>query len=286
MKVAVTGGTGFIGRHVLAELETRDVDVTVAVRPGTQKLTNDLRVDNFAYLDIHAAVSSDYIKLGCPDVLIHLAWDGLPNYNSLHHFEHELPGQYRFLRCMIDAGLPTLTAVGTCFEYGMQSGMLSETLEPAPTNPYGYAKDALRRQLVYLGKKKPFNMVWARLFYMYGPGQGNASLFTQINQAVFDRCKKFDMSGGEQLRDYLPVQTVAKYLVDIALVQKDLGVVNLCSGLPISIRKLVEQWISANAWDIELNLGHYPYPSYEPMAFWGDAGKLRSIIGAKDDARP
>jgi nucleoside-diphosphate-sugar epimerase len=285
MKVAVTGGTGFIGRHVLAELESRDVDVTAVARPSTQKLTGGLRADHLAYLDIHAAEPGDYIKLGRPDVLIHLAWDGLPNYSSLHHFERELPGQYRFLRHMIDAGLPTLAAVGTCFEYGMRSGMLSESLEPVPANPYGYAKDALRRQLAYLGQQKPFNMVWARLFYMYGPGQGDRSLLSQLKQAVSDGREKFDMSGGEQLRDYLPVENVAKHLVDLALGQKDVGVVNLCSGLPISVRKLVEQWISDNGWEIELNLGHYPYPNYEPMAFWGDTEKLRSIIGANEDAR-
>ena len=30
---------------------------------------------------------------------------------------------------------------------------------------------------------------------------------------------------------------------------------------------------------INLNLGHYPYPEYEPMEFWGDASKLTALIG-------
>jgi dTDP-6-deoxy-L-talose 4-dehydrogenase (NAD+) len=64
----------------------------------------------------------------------------------------------------------------------------------------------------------------------------------------------------------------------LALKRADSGVVNLCSGQPISVRKLVEGWIKDNDWSIELNLGHYPYPDYEPMAFWGDRRKLDSLL--------
>ena len=82
------------------------------------------------------------------------------------------------------------------------------------------------------------------------------------------------MSGGEQLRDYLPVEEVARHLVSLALDAGGHGVVNVCSGTPISIRSLVEGWIAQNGWSIGLNRGHYPYLDYEPMAFWGDRRKL------------
>jgi dTDP-6-deoxy-L-talose 4-dehydrogenase (NAD+) len=78
------------------------------------------------------------------------------------------------------------------------------------------------------------------------------------------------MSGGEQLRDYLPVEVVAQHLVSLSKLRKYVGLVNVCSGRPISIRALVERWIRENEWDISLNLGHFSYPDYEPMAFWGD----------------
>jgi hypothetical protein len=38
------------------------------------------------------------------------------------------------------------------------------------------------------------------------------------------------------------------------------------------------RWLKENGWEIELNLGYYPYPNYEPMAFWGDCSKIKSII--------
>jgi len=57
--------------------------------------------------------------------------------------------------------------------------------------------------------------------------------------------------------------------------------VNVCSGRPVSVRRLVEGWIRDNGWTIDLNLGHYPYPDYEPMAFWGERRKLDRILGGQ-----
>ena len=91
-----------------------------------------------------------------------------------------------------------------------------------------------------------------------------------LKVAVAAGHKEFPMSGGEQLRDYLPVSEVARQLVDLALNPADPGPVNLCSGRPVSVRRLVEGWIDQNGWKIEPKYGELPYPDYEPMAFWGD----------------
>jgi nucleoside-diphosphate-sugar epimerase len=210
--------------------------------------------------------------------LIHLSWGGLPNYRSLHHIEQELPMQYGFLSGLIRAGLSSLVVSGTCFEYGMQSGQLSEELESHPDNPYGYAKDALRRQLEYLRATQPFALTWARLFYLYGEGQSEKSLWPQLKRSIERGDKVFNMSGGEQLRDYLHVTDIAKYMVMLALNRADIGIVNFCSGKPTSVRRLVEDWIKENGWEIKLNLGHYPYPDYEPMAFWGNRRRLDRFL--------
>jgi hypothetical protein len=62
------------------------------------------------------------------------------------------------------------------------------------------------------------------------------------------------------------------------LQRADRGVVNVCSGRPVSVRKLVENWIQENGWKIMLNPGRHPYPDYEPMAFWGDRKKLEDLL--------
>lgn len=268
IKVALTGATGFIGRHVLKNLKSRGAEITAVALPGISDLPV-LENGRWVSMDISNPPADAFAVLGHPDILIHLAWQGLPNYRSLHHFETELPVQYSFLKQLIVQGLKTLLVTGTCFEYGMQSGPLSADLETKPGNPYGFAKDSLRKQLVFLQKNHPFNLVWSRLFYLFGEGQAESSVLQQLKKAVAAGQPKFNMSGGEQLRDYLPVEEVARLIVGLAFKQQDIGPVNICSGKPVSVRTIVERWIGENQWNIELNLGYYPYPDYEPMAFWG-----------------
>jgi dTDP-6-deoxy-L-talose 4-dehydrogenase (NAD+) len=278
IKVAVTGATGFIGQHVLEYLNSLPVEVVAITRSKDKnlpKLVNGLWVE----LDIQNPTENMLSLMGGADVLIHLAWQGLPNYKSLHHFELELSIQYNFLSALIKEGLQSVIVVGTCFEYGMQNGSLSEKLDTVPSNSYGFAKDCLRKQLEFLKAQRNFKLTWARLFYLYGDGQSDSSIYQQLKKAIQNSEPRFNMSGGEQLRDYLPVKKAAQYLVDLGLLQRDIGVVNVCSGDSISVRNLVNKWVDENNWDIELNLGFYPYPNYEPMHFWGDSSYLESLVG-------
>lgn len=279
-KILVTGATGFIGNSIIHELcSCNEVHVITAGRNQTKlSLLKQLYKVETIHLDIHDKRTDWYSYLGKPDIVLHLAWGGLPNYKALYHFETELPAQYRFLKALVQSGLRNLIVTGTCFEYGMQSGQLDEDLVTKPVNPYGFAKDTLRRQLEYLKHEHPFNLTWARLFYLYGEGQSENSLLPQLKRAVFSGSGTFNMSGGEQLRDYLTVAELAKYLVPLAMKAQDTGIVNVCSGKPISVRKLVENCITENNLDIKLNLGFYPYPDYEPMAFWGNNHKLQSLL--------
>lgn len=277
MKIAITGASGFIGQHVMNALIKKSVQVTAVTR-NPEKLSKFAKSASIVKLDIGKADNDVFNILGKPDILIHLAWEGLPNYKSLHHFEIELPRQYAFLKKMIKGGLCRVIVTGTCQEYGMQSGALSEKTETKPGTPYAFAKDALRKELEFLKMHIDFELTWARLFYLYGEGQSEKSLFPQLKKAVLSGKSSFEMSGGEQLRDYLPICDVAEHILSLCIKNNDYGIVNVCSGKPISVRRLVEQLMSKNSWTINLNLGAYPYPDYEPMAFWGSNDKLMNIL--------
>jgi dTDP-6-deoxy-L-talose 4-dehydrogenase (NAD+) len=269
MKIAVTGATGFIGRYIVDELVNQEnIEIFAISRKQTN---NNYKKDkiNWISLDINHPPDNLFEVIGSPDIVIHLAWEGLNDYKSLHHFESELPTHYNFLKRLIDDGLKNLIVTGTCLEYGMQSGALSANLNTQPVTPYGYAKDALRRQLQFLQSKYDYNLTWARLFYIYGIDQPSGSLFPQLLEAVKTKRKKFNMSGGEQLRDYLPVKEVARQLAVLAMMKRNRGLLNICSGEPQSVRSLVEKWIEENNWEVGLNLGFFPYTNYEPMEFWG-----------------
>ena len=152
VKIAVTGATGFVGRHVLKALAAReDISVIAAARSPDRA---HFMPQDFDYISMDIAVpdAEAYQKLGSPNILIHLAWSGLPNYRSDHHVDDELPRQYAFIRAMVDAGLPSLLVSGTCYEYGMQSGARTENMTGTPSNVYAQAKIALYQQLLHLAQ--------------------------------------------------------------------------------------------------------------------------------------
>ncbi|HEX2536300.1 MAG TPA: NAD-dependent epimerase/dehydratase family protein, partial [Chitinophagaceae bacterium] len=133
MKVLVTGATGFIGSYVVEALLRKGCSVMASARSEesarvkpwfgkVQFLPFDLRNPD--------GYEGAYAYFGHPDLLIHLAWEGLPNYKSLFHFEENLPRHYAFLKNMITGGLKDLTVTGTCFEYGFREGSLRES-DPA-----------------------------------------------------------------------------------------------------------------------------------------------------------
>ena len=77
---------------------------------------------------------------------------------------------------------------------------------------------------------------------MYGEGQNKNSLLSQLDIAIKKDEGKFNMSKGEQLRDYLPIEDVVQQLVDLYESGK-CGTFNICSGNPISVRHLVEKQV-------------------------------------------
>jgi len=279
MKVLVTGATGFIGRHVVYELLRNGHHVIASSTNPVEAESHQWfsEVEYISY-DLKVEQENSFQFFQQPDLLIHLAWEDLPNYKNLFHLEKNLFSNYRFLTNMLKNGLEHLIVTGTCLEYGMQCGALSESMETKPESPYGLAKDSLRKFLEQLQNKIDFEFKWVRLFYVYGKGQSPNSILSQLDSALEKGEIDFNMSGGEQLRDYLPVEKVAEYLAKIAMQSRIKGIINCCSGVPISIRKLVEDYLEHKQKSICLNLGYYPYPDYEPMAFWGDNERLNKIL--------
>ncbi len=285
MKVLLTGASGFVGQHLVAALLARGCQVrAVARREEPARALPWFDQVEFVGADIHSPATDVGALCEGVDALVHLAWPGLPNYQGLFHFEHNLMADYAFIKRAVEAGVGQVQVTGTCFEYGLQSGALDEALECRPANAYGLAKHSLHLFLASLRKQLPFTLQWARLFYLHGRGQNPNSLLAALDRAIDGAEARFDMSGGEQLRDFLPIETAAAHLADLLLHRDFSGVVNVCSGQPIAVRSLVERHCAARGSRIALNLGHYPYPTHEPMAFWGDARRLRALLGAEHEA--
>lgn len=282
MKILVSGATGFIGNNVINFLLSKNIDVIATSRSEIKARKCEwYNSVNYIPFDISniSSIANIFTYFDKPDVLIHLAWDGLPNYNDSIHIDQNLYTHYNFIKKFIESGGTHVLITGTCLEYGQQSGSLEEEMHALPDCSYAIAKDSLRKFIFEFQKNKlKFTFQWLRLFYMYGEGQNSNALLPQLESAINKGDNVFNMSWGEQLRDYLPVNKVAEYISKVALQNEITGIINCCSGTPISVRKLVEDLIRRKNYNIKLNLGYYPYPNYEPMAFWGNNNKLKKTI--------
>lgn len=153
-------------------------------------------------------------------------------------------------------GLASAAVAGTCFEYGMADGELSEELLVAPANPYGLAKHLLHRQQA-LGASA---LSPAGLFEMFGTDQVPSSPHPMIKRAYAWRPAEFPMLVGEHLRDLLSVENVAPFLVALPVDPAASGIVNVCLGRLRLVRGLVEVSASGEDWQPRLLLGRYLYP--------------------------
>ena len=269
MKILITGGTGFVGNYVVEELINRKHRITCIYR-DKKKLELCNWKDKVRVVNADIYKDNSYLKnINNIDALVHLAWSGLPNYQSDHHTKINFPGSVEFIKAILKKGIKQILVTGTCFEFGKQYGPLSPNMLTYPDNPYGVAKNKLREWLQNYQKENHFILQWVRLFYMYGIGQNYNSIISQLDKAIDKNEHVFNMSDGEQLRDYLKVTDVAKQLVTLLENPEINGIQHCCSGKPISIRRLVEEHIKERKATIKLNLGYYSYPEHEAMAFWG-----------------
>jgi len=281
IKILVTGATGFIGRYVVKHLLSLGHEIVTTARKSTEEAIShfpELKNTQFIQKDLNSQEENYFSFFSKPDIVIHTSWEGLPNYEALFHIERNLHANYFFLKNIISNGLENINIIGTCYEYGLLEGCLSETAYTQPCLNYALAKDTLRKFVQSLQKNYSFSLKWLRLFYPFGDGKNKQSLWAQMQDAILTNAKEFNMSAGEQIRDYLPVETMAEYIASAALQNETTGIINCCSGKPVTVRHFVENFFEQHNYKIKLNLGFYPYLMYEPFAFWGDNSKLLEAL--------
>ena len=115
-RILVTGASGFIGRYVIDKLLNDGYHV-IASSAHPEKARQLPWYDRVRYIpfDLSAfdPAIDHYRLLGSPDLLIHLAWEGLPDYKSAFHLEKNYPRHAAFLENMISHGLRDITVTGT-----------------------------------------------------------------------------------------------------------------------------------------------------------------------------
>ena len=273
MKVVVTGANGYIGSHVVRELIDRGNEVTAV----------DVKTD---YIDpraicVQASIFEDnaqiYEQLGRPDLCIHLAWRNGFAHNASSHME-DLSAHCRFIRQMVEGGLPRLAVMGTMHEVGYWEGAITDETPCNPMSMYGIAKNALRQAVLQLQKEMNFSVYWLRAYYILGDDEKNHSVFSKILQMEKEGKEKFPFTSGKNLYDFIQVDELAHMIVSASLQDEITGIINLCTGKPVSLADKVMEFIESKQLHSRPEYGAFPDRAYDSPGTWGDPSKIEQIL--------
>ena len=239
----LTGATGFVGRHVLSDLCRNGERIRIVSR------SKELDLSKF-YDHIESVVETpdlfdedkSWWSEVCTgvDTVIHLAWYAEPGkYLQSSKNIDCLLGTLNLAKGAAAAGVRRFVGVGTCFEYDLDFGVLSVSTPLKPLSPYAGAKAAAYLFLVNWLFQQKIDFVWCRLFYLYGDGEDPRRLVPYIHERL-SRELPAQLTSGKQIRDFMNVRDAAAQIVEVAYGDHS-GAVNICSGIPITVRQLSEK---------------------------------------------
>lgn len=273
-KVLVTGANGYIGSHVVKKMCDMGIDV-IATDIKDDNIDKRAIIVKSNIFDIKDGENS-YEKYYQPDVCLHMAWlDGF-NHNSPKHMEY-LSAHYKFISNLIDNGLKQIAGMGTMHEIGFYEGVANEDIPTVPLTLYGISKNALRKALEVKCKEANVIYQWLRCFYITGDDMKSNSIFGKILRAAAEGKTEFPFTSGVNLFDFIDVNELAEQL-SLAVMQDEItGIINCCSGVPMSLGERVEKFIEDNDLNINLVYGAFPDRPGASKANLADPTKINII---------
>jgi nucleoside-diphosphate-sugar epimerase len=275
-KFLLTGATGFVGRQVLRNLLKNQIAVRAIVRKNKEIFfkDKDLKIELITTNDLFKE-SVDWWAEQCKgiDTIIHVAWYAEPQkyLQSVKNIDC-LKGSINLAKGAIKSGIRRFIAIGTCFEYDLCTGDLSINTPLKPLTLYSKSKVRLYTLLSRLLPAKSIEFSWCRLFYLYGEGEDERKLVAYLHKKL-SKNQAVELTSGKQIRDFLDVSEAGRMIVDLAI-SKQLGPINICSGIPVTIRQLAEKIADEYGRRDLLKFGAKPDNLIEPPRIVG----LPSII--------
>jgi nucleoside-diphosphate-sugar epimerase len=281
--ILVTGYKGFIGEKLCEVLEVNGWTIV-----GIDHLTNS--VPNAHIISIKCDILdkvalSNVLNKYKPAIVIHLA--GGParlssheSYQGCFRINHE--GSLNVIDAAIN--LPSLKKfifLGSCEEYGSIEVPFRETAREMPATAYGMAKLSVTHLLQALSKTHDFPSLILRPSVIYGPGQKRKMFIIDLIDHLL-KGQEFDMSGGDQTRDYVYIDDVIRaIMVAIKVAESGGEIINISSSIPIKIKELalsVATQFSKGSIEL-INFGEKSYRLGEQMKYYADNSKAKDLLG-------
>ncbi|OGZ53126.1 MAG: hypothetical protein A3B25_03250 [Candidatus Ryanbacteria bacterium RIFCSPLOWO2_01_FULL_48_26] len=179
MRIFITGGTGFLGNHVVRELKAKGHDLLLLSRVARSRDGVRCVVGNMA----NVSAWEKELKVFKPEIAIHLAWEDIPK-NDKETCVKNLVGGLNCLRAFGEAGCETVLVAGSDQEYGQTGKKKNEKSPLKPHNMLFAAKAALYLMGTQIAEQYKMNFLWARIFFVYGPGQRSKALIPYLANSL------------------------------------------------------------------------------------------------------
>jgi len=274
-QILVTGANGYIGQKVTRQLLEQGENVIAAdlALDGIDPRAQGLQVNLFTEPEKVFELASQV------DVCLHLAWRNGFNHFAESHIE-DLPGHFRFISGMLQAGLKHIAVQGTMHEVGYWEGKIDENTPTNPISYYGISKNALRQLTFLLSKSRNAVFQWLRAYYIFGDDKRNHSIFTKILEAEERGDATFPVTTGKNAFDFIEVDELACQIARTITQSEVTGIINTCSGKATTLREKVEEFIATKHLNIKPQFGVFPDRPYDSPVVYGDNTKIQRIIAA------
>ncbi|TWF53359.1 NAD-dependent epimerase/dehydratase family protein [Neorhizobium alkalisoli] len=277
-KVLLTGATGFVGRQILRALADAGTSVRAVVREGSEsRLPADVSIEKIIASPDIFSESAAWWQAACEgiDTVVHAAWYAEPGqYLQSPRNLDCLEGSLEMAKGAAEARVRRFIGIGTCFEYDLSLGMLKTDAPIRPTTPYAGAKAATFMALSQYLPLRHVDFAWCRLFYLYGEGEDARRLVPYLHQKL-SVGEPVDLTSGNQIRDFVDVAEAGRQIAAVALGETK-GPVNICSGIPITVRQMAERIADEYGRRDLLRFGARPDNLIDPPC----------VVGVKDQSIP
>ena len=282
-RVLVTGGSGFIGSHLVEALVQRGADVHCMLlsgdpAPNLDGVRQAIRIHraNLTERDQVDAV----VRAARPEVVMHLAAIGVADV----HVDPALAARVNVegtlnLLGALDGDYQVFVNTGTCHEYGSNEPPFREDQDPRPTLPYAITKTAVWHFCSRFFRTRQWPIVTVRPFAVYGPRQASNTFIPACIRAA-QRGTDFEMTGGEQQRDLVYVSDIVEGFIRAAIVPEAIGgTFNLCTGQEVALYDVAQAIVTEMGDPMAIRRGALPYRESEIWHLVGDNSRARTILG-------
>jgi nucleoside-diphosphate-sugar epimerase len=275
-RLLITGGTGFVGSACVRNAVARGHEVHVLSRTSP----DDAIGATFHCADLLTQSAGRILRDVQPTHLLHLAWIATPGsyWTSAENVDW-VRASAGLLDEFATVGGRRAVIAGTCAEYDWSDGgRLDETrTELRPGSVYGQAKVELFRRSSEIAIERDLLLAWARLFFLYGPGEHPDRLVPYVVRQLLAGEEAL-CSNGSQCRDFLYVDDAADALVSV-LLDGLFGAVNVASGESLPVAELIDAVAGSVGRPDLIRLGARPAPAGDPPELVGDVTRLRDEVG-------